>query len=152
METQPQNPVILIVRDPKEWPSDEFATLFGEEGYNTRDVDTESPPTAVKELKPFGVIGTGIAEPQAHSQYCQVWLETFSSSLMRIRMLLPTASLFMIHHRILSIGTATILPIILYRLLFTSREHKLQRPSIRRNRFSRLYTWINILDLRIPPL
>ena len=57
MDQNSLTPVLLIVRDPEEWPSDEFVTLFREEGYETRDVNAELLPTAVNELKPFGVIG-----------------------------------------------------------------------------------------------
>jgi hypothetical protein len=57
MDQNSPTPVLLIVRDPEEWPSDQFVTLFGEEGYETRDVNIELLPTAVNELKPFGVIG-----------------------------------------------------------------------------------------------
>jgi hypothetical protein len=35
-------PIVLVVRDKQEWPSDDFMTLFAEEGYETRDVDMNS--------------------------------------------------------------------------------------------------------------
>ena len=59
-------PVLLIVRDPEEWPSEEFVTLFREEGYETRDVNAELLPIAVNELKPFGVIGNNISRRNLH--------------------------------------------------------------------------------------
>ena len=57
MDQKSPAPILLIVRDPEEWPSDEFVTLFKDEGYETRDVNAELLPTAVNELKPFGMIG-----------------------------------------------------------------------------------------------
>jgi len=66
MEQNSAGPVLLIVRDPEEWQSDEFVTLFREEGYETRDVKAELLPTAVNELKPFGVIGNNISRRNLH--------------------------------------------------------------------------------------
>jgi hypothetical protein len=57
MDQNSPTPVLLIVRDAEDWPSDEFVTLFREEGYETRDVNAELLPTAVNEAKPFGLIG-----------------------------------------------------------------------------------------------
>ena len=54
-------PVLLIVRDQTEWPSDEFVTLFKEEGYDTRDIDassTSTPPNFNFDMHPDGAIGT----------------------------------------------------------------------------------------------
>ena len=35
-------PIVLIVRDKQQWPSDDFMTLFAEEGYETRDIGVSS--------------------------------------------------------------------------------------------------------------
>lgn len=51
-------PVVLIVRDPTEWMSDDFLTLFAVEGYDTRDLTSESLPTALSLDRPFGAVGT----------------------------------------------------------------------------------------------
>ena len=56
LPTMGRKPVVLIVRDSVEWKSDEFVTLFGEEGYDTRDVNWESLSTAMDQREPFGVI------------------------------------------------------------------------------------------------
>ena len=56
LPTMGLKPVVLIVRDSVEWKSDEFVTLFGEEGYDTRDVNWESLSTAMDQREPFGVI------------------------------------------------------------------------------------------------
>jgi len=61
MDQNSAAPVLLIVRDPEEWRSNEFVILFREEGYETRDVNAELLPIAVNELKPFGVIGNNFS-------------------------------------------------------------------------------------------
>jgi len=52
-----QKPVVLIVRDSTEWKTNDFLTLFGEEGYDTRDVNEGSLSTPMDQREPFGVIG-----------------------------------------------------------------------------------------------
>lgn len=52
-----RKPVVLIVRDSTEWKSDEFVTLFREEGYDTQDVNGETFSTAMDQRESFGVIG-----------------------------------------------------------------------------------------------
>jgi hypothetical protein len=52
-------PLLLIVRDPVEWPSTEFITLFEEEGYVTRDISPESLNSiTVDQREPYGAIGS----------------------------------------------------------------------------------------------
>jgi hypothetical protein len=54
-----RKPLLLIVRDPVEWPSNEFITLFEEEGYVTRDINAESLNSiAVDHREPYGAIGS----------------------------------------------------------------------------------------------
>ena len=50
-------PTVLIIRDKKEWPSDEFLTLFAEEGYDTLDADEHSLASCLGAGEPFGVMG-----------------------------------------------------------------------------------------------
>jgi len=52
------NPIVLIIRDKEEWPTDEFLTLLNEEGYNAIDGDENSLPSALAVGEPFAIIGS----------------------------------------------------------------------------------------------
>jgi hypothetical protein len=65
-------PVLLIVRNPEEWGSNEFVTLFHEEGYDTRDVTVDPLSKAIYQIpQPFGVIGNslGTHAQDSHLEY-----------------------------------------------------------------------------------
>lgn len=49
-------PQLWIIREKTEWPTNEFLTLFAEEGYETIDFDAKSISRAIEPDKPFGMI------------------------------------------------------------------------------------------------
>lgn len=57
LTTMGRKPVVLIVKDATECNSDEFVTLFAEEGYDTQDINAESLSAATDQREPFGAIG-----------------------------------------------------------------------------------------------
>jgi hypothetical protein len=51
-----RKPLLWIIRDRSEWPTNEFVTLFAEEGYDAREINEESVSKVIETNDPFGMI------------------------------------------------------------------------------------------------
>jgi hypothetical protein len=51
-----KKPLLWIIRDRTEWPTNELVTLFAEEGYDTREINEDSLSKVIETGEPFGMI------------------------------------------------------------------------------------------------